>query len=158
VRIESTVRITCPKSAGLFIGEKYAIGQVFRELGKIPRFELIAVGIGGNIAGEESKLSMFADLKKHELWRKYKIDCEGFECDILEVFPTREMFRRGDAWLMDRPYGEKGSVKGLLPQNIHSLVNAVPQLRRRAVLLLVMVIGFLSVSFYTLHTHSASKC
>src|ERR1700722_15514632 len=37
----STVRITCPKSAGLFIGEKYAIGQVFRELGKIPRVELI---------------------------------------------------------------------------------------------------------------------
>jgi len=31
----------------------------------------------------------------------YVLETEGFYCEILEVFPDREMFARGEAWLME---------------------------------------------------------
>jgi hypothetical protein len=99
------VRITCPKSARLFLEEKFAIGQVFRELGTVPRFVLIAVGVNGDIDGKHNK---FSASEKQELWRKYKVDCEGFECEIFEVFPTRKMFVHGNNWL--QPCSESAST------------------------------------------------
>jgi hypothetical protein len=82
----STVRITSAECARLFLQEKYAIGQVFMEIGRVPRFELMDVGTGGG-----------------ELWRKYKLEIDGFECDILEVFPDREMFKLGERWFDYKP-------------------------------------------------------
>jgi hypothetical protein len=142
----STVRITCPTSARLFIGEKYAIGQVFRELGKVPRFDLIAVGIGGSIVGEEDKLAVFADMKRHELWRKYKVDCEGFECEILEVFPTREMFTRGNTWLDEQFCGEK---KRLFQLSLPSLVTEAKRPTRTLAFLftILFLLSFLVYRF-----------
>jgi hypothetical protein len=134
----STVRITCPTSARLFIGEKYAIGQVFRELGKIPRFELIAVGVGESTSGEVGKLPSLESLKRHELWRQYKVDCEGFECEILEIFPTREMFRRGINWLNIQPPADAKS--GDVPLTRDFIV--VPRLGRSALLLSGLALGF----------------
>jgi hypothetical protein len=76
----------------LFLQEKYAIGQVFVEIGRTPRFELVEVGIGSNKWTERTG--------RGQLWRKYKLEVEGFECDILEVFPDRKMFIQGEEWLM----------------------------------------------------------
>lgn len=33
------------------------------------------------------------------LWRRYTLSMEGFECDITEVFPDRDMFVLGEQWL-----------------------------------------------------------
>jgi len=85
----SNVRVTAAKPADLFFEQKYAIGQVFRKLGVIPEFELLEVGLDG-LGGPGS------------LWRKYRLFTDGFECDILEVFPNRDMFLRGEAWLNEK--------------------------------------------------------
>jgi hypothetical protein len=55
------------------------------EIGRMPYFELIDVGTGGS-----------------KLWRKYKLGIDGFECDILEVFPDREMFSLAERWFDDK--------------------------------------------------------
>lgn len=38
---------------------------------------------------------------KRELRRTYTLETEGFLCEILEVFPDRDMFSRGEAWLTE---------------------------------------------------------
>jgi hypothetical protein len=38
---------------------------------------------------------------KRELRRTYTLSTEGFLCEILEVFPDRDMFTRGEAWLTE---------------------------------------------------------
>jgi hypothetical protein len=100
----STVRITSPECANLFLIEKYAIGQMFRRLEKIPAFELLAVGLGPVDDNDKDKtpgaFSTSNDKKKsNQLWRKYTLTIPNFECEILEVFPSREMFLKGDSWL-----------------------------------------------------------
>ena len=98
----STVRITSPECANLFLVEKYAIGQMFRRLEKIPAFELLAVGLGPVDDNDKvpGTFSTEADKKKlNQLWRKYTLTIPNFECEILEVFPSREMFLKGDSWL-----------------------------------------------------------
>ena len=98
----STVRITSPECANLFLQEKYAIGQMFRRLEKIPAFELLAVGLGP-VDDNDKAPGAFPtgkDKKKsNQLWRKYTLTIPNFECEILEVFPSREMFLQGDTWL-----------------------------------------------------------
>ena len=97
----STVRITSPECANLFLQEKYAIGQMFRRLEKIPAFELLAVGLGPVDDNDKAPgtLSSRRDKKSNQLWRKYTLTIPNFECEILEVFPSREMFLKGDSWL-----------------------------------------------------------
>ncbi|KAF5338600.1 hypothetical protein D9611_012782 [Ephemerocybe angulata] len=110
----SIVRITSPDIAHLFLEEKYAIGQMFRRLEKVPAFELLSVGLGPVVEQEKSKKSLFAsptsssgengstsggESKEDQLWRKYKLVIPDFECEILEVFPSRDMFVDGEAWL-----------------------------------------------------------
>ncbi|KIL65498.1 hypothetical protein M378DRAFT_162118 [Amanita muscaria Koide BX008] len=99
----STVRIASPECATLVLEEKYAIGQVFLRLAKSPAFELVTVGMGpSREVGLDAKMS--ADHGHHEgkqLWRKYRLTIPEFECDILEVFPSREMFTRCEEWLLD---------------------------------------------------------
>ena len=97
----STVRITSPECAHLFLQEKYAIGQMFRRLEKIPAFELLAVGLGPVDENDKAPgaFSTGKDKKLNQLWRKYTLTIPNFECEILEVFPSREMFLKGDSWL-----------------------------------------------------------
>ncbi|KAH9479695.1 hypothetical protein JR316_0008290 [Psilocybe cubensis] len=96
----STVRITSPDCARLFLQEKYAIGQMFRRLEKVPAFELLSVALGP-VKGERQPSSSFTVSKddSKQLWRKYTLVIPNFECEILEVFPSREMFLRGENWL-----------------------------------------------------------
>jgi hypothetical protein len=99
----SRVRITSSECARLFLEEKYAIGQMFRRLEKVPAFELLSVGSGPvDELERNSKPSRGSDDKKdEELWRKYKLFIPDFECEIIEVFPSREMFTAGESWLLD---------------------------------------------------------
>ncbi|KAA1468902.1 hypothetical protein DENSPDRAFT_915591 [Dentipellis sp. KUC8613] len=84
----STVTITTPQCERLFLDEKFAIGQMFRRMGQVPVFALVACG-----SGDENG--------KRRLWRRYTLTMEGFECDITEVFPDRDMFVRCEAWLSE---------------------------------------------------------
>lgn len=101
----STVRITSPEVAHLFLQEKYAIGQMFRRLEKIPAFELLSVGLGPvNEKGQQQPSLAFTPntpgySEANQLWRKYTLTIPNFECEILEVFPSRDMFISGEAWL-----------------------------------------------------------
>jgi len=85
----STVTITSPDCERLFLDEKFPIGQTFRQLRRHPKFSLLNV---------ETR----ATDGKRELRRTYKLETEGFAAEILEVFPDRDMFVRGEAWLMER--------------------------------------------------------
>jgi hypothetical protein len=82
----STVTITAPLCERLFLDEKFAIGQMFRKMQTPPQFALLECG------------SRLED-GKHALWRRYTLSTEGFECDITEVFPDRDMFVLGEQWL-----------------------------------------------------------
>ncbi|KAI0057196.1 hypothetical protein BV25DRAFT_1872467 [Artomyces pyxidatus] len=82
----STVTITSPLCERLFLDEKYAIGQMFRKMGTAPEFALLDCGAS-------------IENGKRKLWRRYILATEGFECDITEVFPDRDMFLRGESWL-----------------------------------------------------------
>jgi hypothetical protein len=82
---------------------------MFRRLEKVPAFELLSVGLGRVEEGESDKAhkSFFGDNEKghkstntkNQLWRKYKLVIPDFECEILEVFPSRRIFVDGEAWL-----------------------------------------------------------
>jgi hypothetical protein len=102
------VRITSPEVAHLFLEEKYAIGQMFRRMEKVPAFELLSVGLGPVPSEDDNKRPSYpnafpsgksTDQNGKQLWRKYKLVIPDFECEILEVFPDRAMFAEGDAWV-----------------------------------------------------------
>jgi hypothetical protein len=59
---------------------------MFRKMQTPPRFALLECG------------SRIEDSKR-VLWRRYTLSMEGFECDITEVFPDRDMFVQGEQWL-----------------------------------------------------------
>ncbi|KAJ4480974.1 hypothetical protein J3R30DRAFT_2384486 [Lentinula aciculospora] len=83
----STVTLTSPECERLILDEGFAIGQTFRQMGKVPEFELGNVEIGkvaGSMEGEE------------ELRRTYTLMSPGIECEILEVFSSRDMFVDGE--------------------------------------------------------------
>ncbi|KAJ3511460.1 hypothetical protein NMY22_g15641 [Coprinellus aureogranulatus] len=152
----SIVRITSPEIAHLFLEEKYAIGQMFRRLEKVPAFELLSVGLGRVVEGESDKAnkSFFADSErgqkavtdsKDQLWRKYKLVIPDFECEILEVFPSRRMFVDGEAWLTGAtpgpaPSTDTGKEYGL---NLTLRLSVVPQ----RILLMFMVACVLVATF-----------
>jgi len=93
----STVRISSPEVAHLFLQEKYAIGQMFRRMGKVPAFDLVAVGLGDVTEKESDEKD--DKTKQAQLWRKYTLNIPDFECEILEVFLDRQMFVDGKRWL-----------------------------------------------------------
>jgi hypothetical protein len=74
---------------------------MFRRLEKVPAFELLSVGLGAVKDHEKQTSSSFAARggTASQLWRKYTLVIPHFECEILEVFPSREMFLGGDKWL-----------------------------------------------------------
>ncbi|KAI0272738.1 hypothetical protein BC834DRAFT_817261 [Gloeopeniophorella convolvens] len=82
----SSVTLTSPLCERLFLDEKFAIGQMFRKMQTPPQFALIDCGIR-------------FENGTNALWRRYTLSTEGFECDITEVFPDRDMFVQGEKWL-----------------------------------------------------------
>ncbi|KAI0722497.1 hypothetical protein C8Q76DRAFT_719031 [Earliella scabrosa] len=82
----STVTVTSPECERLLIRERFALGQIFRHLRTYPEFSLI--GVDARVVGG-----------KRELRRTYQLETEGIRCEILEVFPDRDMFDLGEAWL-----------------------------------------------------------
>lgn len=108
----STVRMTSPWCAHLFLEEKYAIGQMFSRMEKVPAFELLAVGLGPvEDASKDSQSGEYLGRRKrhNQLWRKYRLFVPDFECEILEVFPSRDMFLGGDRWLDDKSWAKEPS-------------------------------------------------
>jgi hypothetical protein len=88
----STVTITSEHCERLFLDEKFAVGQMFRRTGVPAAFDLLATGTG---VDERTG--------RRTLWRRYTLGMDGFVCEIVEVFPDRDMFVRGTAWLLDSP-------------------------------------------------------
>jgi hypothetical protein len=90
----------------LFLVEKYAIGQMFARMEKVPSFELLSVGLGpvvDELSENTPLVDKVPDEQRQQLWRKYKLHIHDFECEILEVFPARDMFVDGTNWLDDKP-------------------------------------------------------
>ncbi|KAG1860825.1 hypothetical protein F4604DRAFT_1930139 [Suillus subluteus] len=93
----SNVTITHPDFERLFLDDKYPIGQTFRKMLRHPQFTLLdaqAQVVGG----------------KRELRRTYTLETDGFLCEILEVWPDRDMFVRGEAWLTENKLELEKSV------------------------------------------------
>ncbi|KAH8832847.1 hypothetical protein DL96DRAFT_1551939 [Flagelloscypha sp. PMI_526] len=97
----SSVTMSNPTVANLFLVEKYPIGQTFSKLGKAANFELVEVGFGEppSGTGKEEPQGPTKPTDDSALWRRYRLFVEDFECDILEVFPSRRMFSFGEPWL-----------------------------------------------------------
>ncbi len=76
---------------------------MFRRIGKLPDFELMKGGVGPCMYNDPDVPSFSPsanpDSESVELWRKYKLTASGFECEIVEVFPDRDLFIGGAAWL-----------------------------------------------------------
>ncbi|KAK0457853.1 uncharacterized protein EV420DRAFT_1309588 [Desarmillaria tabescens] len=105
----STIRMTSPRAANLVLVDKYPIGQTFRMLGQQPAFELLGVEFGRPPKSTD-KEGYDDDVEEEQLWRRYRLSVEGFEAEILEVFPSRDMFSRGTDWLYDSPDSGPGSA------------------------------------------------
>ncbi|KAI0751195.1 hypothetical protein C8Q80DRAFT_557835 [Daedaleopsis nitida] len=82
----SSVTITSPECERLLIRDRFALGQIFRHLRTYPDFALLNVD------------AQLVDGKR-ELRRTYSLETEGIRCEILEVFPDRDMFDLGETWL-----------------------------------------------------------
>jgi len=87
---------------------------MFRRLEKIPAFELLSVGLGP-VDGNDKTPGGFSanDKKTNQLWRKYTLAVPHFECEILEVFPAREMFLQADGWLTGEYTKDKQTLAAL---------------------------------------------
>jgi len=70
--------MTNPVTARLFLHDKFAIGQMFRQMHRTPDFALLEVGV-----------EPIGNSKREKLWRRYTLSTEGFECEITEVFDRR---------------------------------------------------------------------
>ena len=93
----SSVTVTSPECERLLLDEKFALGQIFRQLRVYPEFSLLDVG------------AQVIDGKR-ELQRTYLLETEGIMCEILEVFPDRDLFDMGAAWL-DQGTSQKSSQR-----------------------------------------------
>ena len=85
---------------------------MFARMEKVPSFELSSVGLGPVDDDSPSEPmpqggGMQSDERYQQLWRKYKLRIPDFECEILEVFPARDMFIRGTYWLDNKPLDHK---------------------------------------------------
>ncbi|GLB43368.1 hypothetical protein LshimejAT787_1302690 [Lyophyllum shimeji] len=143
----STVRITSPTYAHLFLEEKYAIGQLFARIGKVPEFDLVSVGLGPvTDAPLSEKQSLKPDAE--QLWRKYKLFVPDFECEILEEFPSRDMFVGGQQWLddaKDSEWSTESFVTSVKEMQFPSKV-----LRCQTSLILLLGLSFLLMLAYEL--------
>ncbi|KAH9987518.1 hypothetical protein BJV77DRAFT_964776 [Russula vinacea] len=95
INIKTIYAHTSPRGATLPRRE-FAIGQMFRRMQTPPQFALLECG------------SKF-EAGKRVLWRRYTLSTEGFLCDIVEVFPDRDMFVQGEKWLSQEPASSQES-------------------------------------------------
>ena len=95
----STVHIKSPECAHLVLQENYGVGQVFRRFAKATTFDLLGVGVGPSAVTPKAE-DLGANDVGDQLWRKYRLAIPDFECEILEVFPSREMFACCEQWLL----------------------------------------------------------
>lgn len=100
----STVKISSPRCAHLFLEEKYGIGQLFSKIGATPSFELLDVGIGG----QDDLTSV--EKGSPQLWRKYRLSVSEIDCEILEVFASRDMLIHGESWLEAQRYDQAAAT------------------------------------------------
>lgn len=123
---------------------------MFKALERIPVFELLAVGFGDgseleeniDVSNEEKNSSPTED-RSNQLWRRYKLVVPGFECEILEVFGSRDMFTQGEDWLID------GGKEKKSDRQVDPIVRAhTSEAPSRLVLLLTL--GFLLMVAYEL--------
>ena len=82
----SSVTVTSSECERLLLDEKFALGQIFRHLRTYPEFALLKVDA-----------QVVNGLR--ELRRIYQLETQGIRCEIEEVFPDRDMFDMGEAWL-----------------------------------------------------------
>jgi hypothetical protein len=96
----STLRITSPHAAHLIADDHLTVGEAFQALarreGARAEFDLLEVGLEEVDDGKES------------LWRRYILRAEGFECDVREIFPDREMFVDAECWLANQAPPQDG--------------------------------------------------
>jgi hypothetical protein len=69
---------------------------MFRKMQTPPQFALLECGFK-------------VEAGKRVLWRRYTLSTEGFLCDIVEVFPDRDMFVQGEKWLSEEPVSSQES-------------------------------------------------
>jgi hypothetical protein len=124
---------------------------MFSRMEKVPAFELLSVGLGTvDDASEKHTRSggFFYDGERHsQLWRKYRLFVPDFECEILEVFPSRDMFLGGDRWLDEKAWAREPSVKQIyLPTSIPRPQTALTLLLGLAFLL---ILAFELLMFFT---------
>ncbi len=80
----SSVTVTSPECERLLLDEKFALGQIFRQLRVYPEFSLL------------DACAQVVD-GKLELQRTYLLETEGLMCELLEVFTERGQFALGAA-------------------------------------------------------------
>ena len=103
-------------------------------MGIVPDFELLDVGLVGDAeptpagtgyisteTGEKQKLVM--EKEKRKLWRRYTLSTDGFAAEIVEVFPDRDMFVRGERWLVDPQFLSVVSEESECPSPTETLVH-----------------------------------
>lgn len=83
---------------------------MFRKLEKLPQFELVSVGVetidgdgspsasGSASSNGSGEVNVNGD-RESRLSRKYRLVVPEFECEIVEVFPSREIFTNPEEWL-----------------------------------------------------------
>ncbi|KAF8753831.1 hypothetical protein RHS01_06752 [Rhizoctonia solani] len=76
--------------------ESHAFRSLARQPGAKAEFDLLEVGLEEVEDGKES------------LWRRYILRAEGFECDVREIFPDREMFAGSEDWLINQSLPQGG--------------------------------------------------
>lgn len=80
----SFVAMTSPTSAHMWASvpsDEITLPRLFTRLGVVPEFKLLGISARGN-----------------EIRRTYRVATDGVECEILEVFPDRDMFDLGPSW------------------------------------------------------------
>ncbi|CAE6436658.1 unnamed protein product [Rhizoctonia solani] len=105
----STIKMSTQETAHLFLEEKFAIGQMFRRMGKPAAFQLISAGVEPSLAGSGQE----------NLWRTYTLKTDGFECEIKEIFPDRRMFaspQSAECWMHRPATADEGRVPDKTPK------------------------------------------
>jgi len=118
-------------------------------MGKAPEFDLVSVGLGSvtDVTSEKSLHQRGIDGgHQDQLWRKYKLFVPDFECEILEEFPSRDMFVGGQQWLDD---GKEWTTESFAT-SVKEMQLSSSVLRRQTSLILLFGLSFFLMLAYEL--------